>query len=406
MSSRILEFFHLAIRQLSRRKFRVILTVAGIAIGVAALVGTVALGEGIRSQAVEAIRSQSDLTLLEALPGVEENTLQLITPSRAAAVDALSFVKESAPLVRGTFATKGQTYIQVTGLTPESADAVLRPSFTRGAMFAPGSHDVVLGAALAEKLQRFEGVRMGDPFILIRRSYDTQGRPIDEEVTVIPVGVIDERGDEYDQALLMDLDLAFSLGEGDGGYSGVLIRAEGPDYVFAVADGVRGLGLSPKGSFEQIEAVNRMMDMVVIFLGIFAGLSLLVGGLMIASTMITSVYERTREIGIAMAVGASGRDVMEMILAECAVLGFIGGIFGDLLGVLFATVMNTLGGQFLASRFGDVFTGFLDTEIALVTVPLLAAGLCLAMGLSLLAGLYPAWKASRLNPVEAIRSGR
>jgi len=66
MNSRILEFFHLAIRQLSRRKVRVILTVAGIAIGVAALVGTVALGEGIRTQAVEAIRAQSDLTLLEA----------------------------------------------------------------------------------------------------------------------------------------------------------------------------------------------------------------------------------------------------------------------------------------------------------------------------------------------------
>ncbi|OPX73549.1 MAG: macrolide transporter ATP-binding /permease protein [Methanoregulaceae archaeon PtaB.Bin108] len=406
MSSRILEFFSLAIRQLSRRKVRVILTVAGIAIGVAALVGTVALGEGIRSQAVEAIRTQSDLTLLEALPGIDGNTLQLITPSRAEAVEKLPFVKESAPLVRGTYATKGQTYIQVAGIPSAGADAVLRPSFTRGAMFTPGSHDVVLGAALAEKLQRFEGVRMGDPLILIRRSYDTQGRPIDEEVTVVPVGVIDERGDEYDQVLLMDLDLALSLGEGDGGYSGVLIRAEGPDNVFAVADGVRGLGLSPTGSFEQIEAVNRMMDMVVIFLGIFAGLSLLVGGLMIASTMITSVYERTREIGIAMAVGASERDVMEMILTECAVLGCIGGIFGDLLGVFFATVMNTLGGQFLASRFGDVFAGFLDSEIALVTIPLLAAGLCLALGLSLLAGLYPAWKASRLNPVEAIRSGR
>lgn len=406
MSSRILEFFVLAIRQLSRRKIRVLLTIAGIAIGVAALVGTVALGEGIRSQAVEAIRSQSDLTLLEALPGVDGNTLQLITPSRASAADALPSVKESAPLVRGTFATKGQTYVQVIGISAGNAVAVLQPSFPRGVMFAPKTHDVVLGAALAEKLQRFEGVRMGDPLILIRRSYDTQGRPIDEEITVVPVGVMEERGDEYDQVLLMDLDLALSLGDGDAGFSGVLIRAEGPDTVFTVADGIRGLGLLPRGSFEQIEAVNRMMDMVVIFLGIFAGLSLLVGGLMIASTMITSVYERTREIGIAMAVGASERDIMEMILAECAVLGALGGILGDLLGVIVAVIMNSLGGQFLASRFGDAFSGFLDSEIALVTVPLFAAGLCLALGLSLLAGLYPAWKASRLNPVEAIRSGR
>jgi len=67
MNSRLAEFFQLAVRQLFRRKFRVILTVAGIAIGVAALVGTVALGEGIRTQAVDAIRTQSDLTLIEAL---------------------------------------------------------------------------------------------------------------------------------------------------------------------------------------------------------------------------------------------------------------------------------------------------------------------------------------------------
>jgi len=97
---------------------------------------------------------------------------------------------------------------------------------------------------------------------------------------------------------------------------------------------------------------------------------------------------------------------MEMILTECAVLGCIGGICGGLLGIAFAFILNTLGGPFLASRFGDAFAGLLDSEIALVTWPLLAGGLALAIGLSLVAGLYPAWKASRLNPVEAIRSGR
>ncbi|MBN1193803.1 MAG: ABC transporter permease [Methanomicrobiaceae archaeon] len=406
MISRLLEFFQLAVRQLSRRRVRVILTVAGIAIGVAALVGTVALGDGIRTQAVEAIRSQSDLTLLEALPGVEGNTVQLITGTRASVVGGMAGVQASTPLVRGTAATRGQTYVRVVGISSQGLEGVLLPLYLTGTTFAPGSQEVVLGAALGEKLQRYEGVRTGDPFVLIRRSYDAQGRPADEEITVVPVGILEERGDEYDQVLLMDLDRALSFGDDDGGFSGVLIRAEGPERVFLVAEGVRGLGLSPRGSFEQIEAVNRMMDMVVIFLGVFAGLSLAVGGLMIASTMITSVYERTREIGIAMAVGASERDVMEMILTECAVLGCIGGVCGDLLGVAFAAVLNTLGGPFLTSRFGDAFAGLLDTEIALVTWPLVTTGFILAVGLSLLAGLYPAWKASCLNPVEAIRSGR
>lgn len=368
--------------------------------------GTVALGEGIRTQAVEAIRTQSDLTLIEALPGVEKNTLQLITVTKANAVGTVPGVRAFAPVVRGTFATRGQTYVQVMGLPAEALSDVLLSRFQKGRGFASNSDEVVLGASLGQKLQRYEGIRIGDPFILVKRTYDAAGRPVDHETRVVPVGIMEERGDEFDQLLLMNLSYALSLEGDEGGYSGVLIRTDGPDHVFLVAAGVRALGLSPRGSFEQIEAVNRMMDMVVIFLGIFAGLSLFVGALMIASTMITSIYERTREIGIAMAVGASEGDIIEMILTECAVLGFIGGVCGDLLGVGFAFFLNMLGGPFLASRFGDAFAGLLDTEIALVTWPLLAGGLVLAIGLSLVAGLYPAWKASRLNPVEAIRTGR
>src|SRR5690606_18986432 len=139
------EFFQFAVRQLFRRKIRVILTVAGIAIGVAALVGTVALGEGIRTQAVDAIRTQSDLTLIEALPGVEGNVLQLVTPTRAAAAGSLSGVAASAPVVRGTFATRGQTYVQVVGIPADGLDGVLHPTYLRGSGFAAGSNEVVFG---------------------------------------------------------------------------------------------------------------------------------------------------------------------------------------------------------------------------------------------------------------------
>lgn len=406
MIGRLPEFIRLAARQISRRKLRVALTVAGIAIGVAALVGTVALGEGIRAQAVAAIRAQSDLTLIEALPGVEGNVVQLVTPTRASAVGTIPGVSASAPLVRGTYSTRGQTYVQVVGLPPEALGPVLLARYQKGTGYANSSHGVVLGASLARKLQRYEGVRLGDPLVLVRRTYDAEGRPSDKEVTVVPVGILEERGDEFDQVLLVDLSLATALGGEEGGYSGVLARTSGFEDVFRVAEGIRALGLSPRGPFEQVEAVNRMMDVGVAFLSLFAGLSLVVGALMIASTMITSVYERMKEIGIAMAVGASEEDIMGMFLVECALIGCLGGLCGDLLGIAFAFAMNTAGGPLIASRLGDAFAGLLDREIALVTWPILAGGLALAVVLSLVAGLYPAWKASRLNPVDAIRSGR
>lgn len=400
--TRQVDFLRIAARQLFSKKFRVILTILGIAIGVAAVIGTVSLGEGIRIQAIETIKAQSDLTIIEVTPGLKEGSVQLITDVKIKAIQSMPHVLAVAPFVSDTYATQRQTYLGVVGI--QSTDlAVIRPQYLRGEGYTSQTNDVVMGQKIAEKLQRYEGIRFNDSFTALIREYDASGAPRDREVTLRLAGILKERNDAYDNLVLMDRLSMASLRQSDSRYDGVLVRIDDPNAVFPVVEQIDNLGLTTKGAFEQINAVNRFMDMILLIFTFFAGIALVVGALMITTTMITSIYERTREIGITMAIGASERDVVTLVLYECLYIGILGGILGDLLGVIFSQAINILGRPFVISRLGSEFSGLFGAEITRITPEMLLAGFIIAIVLSVCAGIYPAIKAAHLNPVDAIR---
>jgi putative ABC transport system permease protein len=139
---------------------------------------------------------------------------------------------------------------------------------------------------------------------------------------------------------------------------------------------------------EQIGTVTNMLSIV---LGGIAGIALLVAGIGIANTMYMSIMERTREIGIMKAIGASNRNVLEIFLMEAALIGLIGGIIGDLLGTG------------LSEGLGVVLKNFGLSFGTKVTLDLLALGLVFSTSVSVLFGLLPARKAAKLRPIEALR---
>ena len=403
MISKELDFLRMSGRQLFTKRLRVALTVLGIAIGVAAVIGIVALSDGIRYQAIETIKAQSDLTLIEVHPKTTDGVTQLITDTKVEVLRSTPHVLAVAPAFMDSYSTKKQTFLQVVAVRGGEIDKVLNLKYTTGRAFEPGEPEVVFGANLKDRLQRNEGIRVGDVFTALVRDYDENGMPMDRQVPLSVTGALGDRDDKCDNYVRIDMTAASQIRNEEKWYDTVFIRVDDPDNVFAVVDEISAQGLTAQGAFEQIKAVNQFMDAILIVFMIFAVFALFVGGLMITTTMITSVYERTREIGITMAIGASEHDVIRMVLYECLLIGIIGGIVGDLLGYLFTVVLNTVGKPFIIARMGAEFSNIFGNEIAQLSPEMVVAGMAIAVVFSLGAGLYPAVKATHLNPVEAIR---
>jgi putative ABC transport system permease protein len=142
-----------------------------------------------------------------------------------------------------------------------------------------------------------------------------------------------------------------------------------------------------------VENLNNILLSVNIFVWVIAGISLVVGGIGIMNTMYTSVLERTKEVGIMKSIGARNSTIFTLFFIESGLLGTIGGIIGILLGVFFAASLATIGRAALGS----------DLISAHFSLMLIFGALLFSFSLGVIFGVTPAYKASKLNPVDALR---
>ena len=399
------ELFALASRQLGKRKLRAFFIVLGIAIGVAAVVGMTSLGEGIRVQAVEQIKAQHDLTTVEVSAGVEEGSVTLITNSKTKAIKTEEHVLFVAPYVKDSYVTQNNTYLAVMGITPEYRQIHSNLRLEMGDWFEEGGdhNEIVLGYDIAKRLSMIEDLGLGDEFVAKLRLYGEEGRPRDKTTVFKIVGILKSSGDEHDNRVFTGMAKAMELDE-KGAYDGVFVKVDDPAFAASVREMIEELGLTAHSAQDMIDYVNRLGMAITIVLGIFSGFSLVVGALMVINTMIISVYERTKEIGLSKALGASDFDIMKIFLAECLIIGIIGGIIGDLLGIIFSVLIDIIVKPFLVNALGgELGAGLQLGSITAITPGILAAGFAISVVLSIVSGLYPARRASRLNPLDALR---
>jgi putative ABC transport system permease protein len=400
----------IALRALRVNKLRSMLTMLGIIIGVAAVITMIAVGAGAQARVEDQIRGLGT-NLVILFPGsVTSGGVRMGAGSRSTLTedDAYAIQREvrgvqaAAPTLRGTgqvVAGNNNWSTAFYGVTPEYFE-VRNWAIATGKIFdaadLTGSGKVaLLGETVARSL-------FGDA--------DPVGQVIRiRKVPFTVIGTLERKGQnllgqDQDDVVLMPLSTARNRVLGGGtarqrtvGSASIKVR-EGEDMSEAIED-MRSLlrqrhRLQPgtdddftlRNLSEVLQAQEQSSRIMTLLLAAIASVSLLVGGIGIMNIMLVSVTERTREIGLRMAVGARGRDILAQFLVEAVTLALIGGALGILLGV---------GGSYAIGHLAEWRTELHPEAIVL------AAGFAAAVGVFF--GFYPARKASRLLPIEALR---
>jgi putative ABC transport system permease protein len=182
------------------------------------------------------------------------------------------------------------------------------------------------------------------------------------------------------------------------GYSQVMVIAEqDPEITLSVTEEITNRGYFALSTNSIVESLNSTFLIIQAVLGGIASIALLVAAIGIANTMVMSVLERTREIGLMKAIGARNRDILTVFISEAAAIGFLGGLAGVIIGIVIAKIIDLFAGNFLSTS---------GTEAASIVaiplwLPLFAIGFSIVIGLA--AGIYPAFRATQLDPVQALR---
>jgi len=297
----------------------------------------------------------------------------------------VSGVKEAVPVVT-TMVIVGEEPILTIGINPNDATRLYQVSLEEGRLLNPGEDDsVVFGASTASML----GIKVNDTVNL-----STQRGGVGKKFRV--VGLLRAIGaGELKIGCFLTLDAAQQLVNRKGYVSNILVMLEDPSKGEYVEQTLKGMftDASVVRQEDLIRQIDRIMNVINGVLIALGSVSLGVGALGILNTIMMSVHERRREIGMLKAVGAERWHVLFLFLSEALIISIVGGLIGCGLGLAGVYLI-----QLLVSMLG------LNLTIPLLIAPhILISAFLVAIIIGLIAGIYPSWKASNVPPVEALR---
>ena len=182
------------------------------------------------------------------------------------------------------------------------------------------------------------------------------------------------------------------------------VKVDNRDNVADVVQQIRDLGYDSYSNMEWVAQVNSQMALIQLVMGAIGAVALLVAAINIANTMIMSIYERTKEIGIMKVIGCRLGDICLLFLLEAAILGVIGGVIGVAASYGASALLNNLPADSINMMFGFYIDPSVGGSLSVIPVWLILAALGIAIGVAVLAGLYPSIRAMRLSALEAIRN--
>lgn len=430
----------LGIKSLWLHPLRSLLTVLGIFIGVASVIWLLAISKGIGDAAQKQIESLGADTIIvrSVKPPSEKLNPQGVTPYGLTRDEfdllttTIPTIRSALPIreIRRQFSYKDKVFDgRLVGCTPEYAE-VTRLKVNRGHFITDAENffrdtSCVLAARLADRLFPYEDPLGKRIYIPDNKDYYTVVGVLEHRNASAAIGgslaAQDFSSDVYIPIRTLQQRIGDTVTTNRGGsFEGemlelnqITIRVRNISDVKRTASIIEDAMESHEKMediavvvpLELLEQAETTKMMFMVFMGLIAAISLLVGGIGIMNIMLATVTERTREIGIRRALGAKQKDIIRQFLVETSVLSIVGGITGILFGLLCAPAVETA--RQLAEEWFPKTMAALPEVVRVVeptVVPeSIPAALVISLAVGIIFGLYPAMRAAKMNPIEALR---
>jgi putative ABC transport system permease protein len=395
--------FRIALRALAANRLRSLLTMLGVIIGVGAVVAMVAIGQGARASVTKQVQSLGSNLLTVFAGTAQMGGVAAGRPVETLTLEDADAILQAVPAVSGVSAEYNaqaqvvyqskNTYTRISGVTPAYPEVrEFRPvtgrfftadEMRRRAKVALVGQTVVtnlFGDAnpVGERI-RIRGVTF--TIIGVMEEKGATGFMDRDDIVFVPLTTVQHRlfGVDHVQSIYIQVRSAEEMTQAQTAVTALLRTRH------RVAAGAES-DFTVRSQADLLQTLTGVAQTMTILLGGVAAVSLLVGGIGIMNIMLVSVTERTREIGIRMAVGARRRDVLLQFLVESVTLGVAGGLIGIGMGI---------GGSKLVTQIAGWAT--------LISPQAVVLAFTFSVGVGVFFGLYPARRAALLDPIEALR---
>lgn len=448
---KISDLIAMCVQNLMRRKVRTLLTVVGVVVGTCAIVVMISIGVGMQASTEAMLASMGDLTLIEIYnygSGGGSNTQAKLDDDTLKQISQMDGVAVVTPFYQAydinasIYAGKGDRYemslSNVVGIYPEALSSLginlvdgngfptenLQPYgivFGEKAAYAFQDNKKKPGYNYVDSWPDANG-NIKDPFVDLKKDklrIETGSNDEDKETKTFTYeltyyGRMQEdynKGYETSQGAYMNItDLKkirndyfkannMKLPE-DKGYENAKVKVTDISKVAEVEKAIQDMGFSTWSLDSIREPMEEQAKQQQLILGGLGAISLFVAALGIANTMIMSIYERTREIGVMKVLGCFVGNIRTIFLMEAGAIGFMGGVIGIALSYMISFAMNTFG----FSMGGSEMSSMYGTSVSIIPPWLVALGLIFATCIGLVSGFYPANRAVKISALEAIKT--
>lgn len=446
MSNR--DLISLAFRNLLRRKTRTVLAVIGVVVGTSAIIVMLSIGFGLSASFQEQIESYGNLHLVDVYSagggmmmyrggkGGFSKQAGVLDDKAISSIGKIKGVDAVSPKVQMYLSFGLGKYIaqaNVIGIKPEVMQK-FGYDLQEGRLLEPGDKFAVVfgnqvpswfynpkktwgsawgGEAQVDVITNKLIVTADETYGQKQQRNPDEDKIIYKEYKAKGVGILANPNDESAYSVYMNLDTLEMIKKdaerarkesvsNNSGYEAAMVYVGDIDDVEDVSSAIREMGFQTSSLNDWLKSMQETARMIQGILGGIGAISLLVAALGITNTMIMSIYERTKEIGIMKVIGANLADIRKLFLLEAGMIGFIGGAVGLIFSLILSLLMNTVLSGIMTVMLGTVGGG--GSTVSIIPWWVAAGSLAFSTAIGILAGYSPARRAMRLSALESLRN--